>query len=67
MKLKIMLEEKRVPENILTTKNEKQRRNSNKLNKRSNSTIKDDSKKLANESTRKERIKNYTKPSEDPT
>ena len=62
-----MLEEKRVPENILTTKNEKQRRNSNKLNKRSASNIKDDIKKSANESTTKERIKNYTTPTDNPT
>ena len=65
MKTKIIMEEKRAPENKLPTKNKKQRRNSNKLHKRS--TIKDDSKKSANESTRKEIIKNYTKPTDDST
>ena len=43
----------------------KQGRNRNKLHK--GSTVKDDNKQSANESRRKERIKNYTKPPGDPT
>lgn len=59
------MEKKREPESIFPTKNKKQRRNTNKIHRRS--TIKEDSKKSANESTRKERIKDYMIPTDDST